>query len=217
MAAATSPAPSEMGRRPTSSISEFMLDARNPYFPPVEQQGGGGGGVAQGTDESAAEDAEVKHLLAETRLWRLANTAQWVAWGIVQAKVPGMPDFDGSEQSTKKGEESGFETPVQEVLGERAGEYRELIGEQEAAREYKAAVEAQEQQNKKNDDEGGGDSAAVKFAESEGGDEQEEEFDYLGYAQHRAMFFWGDALRLGLVKADELPEELKGKVKMVSC
>lgn len=28
----------------------------------------------------------------EALIWRVANSAQWVAWGIVQAKVPGMDD-----------------------------------------------------------------------------------------------------------------------------
>jgi len=35
-------------------------------------------------------EAKVRELMEETRLWRTANSAQWVAWGIVQAKVPGV-------------------------------------------------------------------------------------------------------------------------------
>jgi choline kinase len=47
-------------------------------------------------------------------------------------------------------------------------------------------------------------------------DEQaEEEFDYLAYARDRAMFFWGDALSLGLVDEKELPEDVKSSVKRV--
>ena len=46
-------------------------------------------------------------------------------------------------------------------------------------------------------------------------EDQEEEFDYLGYAQHRAMFFWGDVLHLGLAKAEDLPGDLLEKVKTV--
>jgi choline kinase len=37
-------------------------------------------------------DAEVRHLMHYTRLWRVMNSAQWVAWGIVQAKAPGMEE-----------------------------------------------------------------------------------------------------------------------------
>jgi len=54
----------------------------------------------------------------------------------------------------------------------------------------------------------------IKEAEAEAGDE-EDEFDYLGYAQDRAMFFWGDVLSLGIVKKEELPETLLKRVKTV--
>lgn len=30
--------------------------------------------------------------MQQTRLWRVMGSAQWVAWGIVQAKVPGMEE-----------------------------------------------------------------------------------------------------------------------------
>lgn len=30
--------------------------------------------------------------MQQTRMWRAMNSAQWVAWGIVQAKVPGMEE-----------------------------------------------------------------------------------------------------------------------------
>ena len=125
--------------------------------------------------ENSDEDAEVARLLHETRIWRLANTAQWVAWGIVQAKVPGLPDFSDSTAQTEQ-----LEDPAREDLGERAEEYREIAKEQTSDQE-----------------------------------EQEEEFDYLGYAQHRAMMFWGDALQLGIVKGDDLTDELRMKVKTI--
>jgi len=167
-------------RRPTSSISDFMLDARNPYFPPTASQQAP---TYDDAAEKATEDADVARLMHETRLWRLANTAQWVAWGIVQAKVPGMPDFSAS--SSKISAEQMAEDAGREELGERGETYRELTKM---------------------------DSAVSEKAE---GEDQEEEFDYLGYAQHRAMFFWGDALQLGIVKAEDLPAELTAKVKPV--
>lgn len=43
--------------------------------------------------EKVEEDClemEVQRLMRQQRLWRVINSAQWVAWGIVQAKVPGM-------------------------------------------------------------------------------------------------------------------------------
>ena len=167
--------PSDSGmRRNNSSYTDFVLDSRSPYFPPTAA-----GQATHDDAEKAAEDAEVARLMHETRMWRLANTAQWVAWGIVQAKVPGMPDFSPKQ----KGESKSTEELAREDLGERAEEYRELAREQ-------------------------GEGAAEPEAE-------EEEFDYLGYAQHRAMMFWGDAMQLGLVKAEDLPSEIQSKIKTV--
>lgn len=59
----------------------------------------------------------------------------------------------------------------------------------------------------------------IEEANREGDDDQGSEhvgFDYLAYAQDRALFFWGDCLQLGLISADELPEELIRKVKKVA-
>lgn len=160
-------------RKSTTSISDFFLDARTPAQGPPKPQPS-----YDERAERAAEDAEVARLKHETRLWRLANTAQWVAWGIVQAKVPGMPAFS-PEPSAQP------EDAVQKDLADDADEYRELVREES--------------------------TAALKEPEQE----QDEEFDYLGYAQHRAMFFWGDALQLGIIKEADLPEEVRAKVKTV--
>lgn len=46
-------------------------------------------------------------------------------------------------------------------------------------------------------------------------DQEEEEFDYLGYSQDRAMFFWGDVLQLGIVKKEDFSAEFLEKVKVV--
>jgi choline kinase len=45
--------------------------------------------------------------------------------------------------------------------------------------------------------------------------QDEEEFDYLAYAQDRAMFLWGDAIRMGMIKAEELPEDVRQRVRTV--
>ena len=94
-------------------------------------------------------DKQVRELMEEIKLWRPANSAMWVAWGIVQAKVPGLDAADG-----------------------------------EGGHEADEGMEA-------------------------------DEFDYLSYAQDRALFFWGDCVRLGLVKAEELPETLRANLKIV--
>ncbi|KAL6820906.1 kinase-like domain-containing protein [Trichoderma sp. SZMC 28015] len=125
--------PSLLPTTSSSSIVDFMLDARYP--------GGDWGAVEKAREEQAEQ--QVRELIEEARLWQPANSAQWIAWGIVQAKVPGL---DG--------------TPVEEEPGA-------------------------------------------------------DEFDYLSYAQDRAMFFWGDVVQLGLVKLEELPEALRARIKIV--
>lgn len=45
------------------------------------------------------------------------------------------------------------------------------------------------------------DSGGKQDVEEEEEDNDDDgEFDYLAYAQDRAIFFWGDALQLGIVK-----------------
>lgn len=233
----------------TNKLSEFMLDARMPRSNsgnvPAHNTGGASttpsssantaaaAGAAAGdsyaTSEAARqarEDAEVTALLRETRLWRLANTAQWIAWGVVQAKIPGMPSFasdaagnavvaaapmvetPGSiaeeDESRAEGEKEEDKTRAQ--LAERAEEFRVVAREtagKEAGPGPAAAATASAA--------AGDNTAVAKQAE----EQQEEEFDYLGYVQHRSMFFWGDALQLGFVKKEDLPEEMLGKIKHV--
>lgn len=119
----------------SSSIADFMLDAR---VPP------GGWSAAEKAHEEETEN-KVRGLLKETRMWRPANSAMWVAWGVVQAKVEG-------------GDAQG-----EDVEGEAASD----------------------------------------------------EFDYVSYAQDRALFFWGDVVQMGLVDPNELPESLRARLKTV--
>lgn len=56
-----------------------MLDAR---VPP-------GGWKEEERRANEQTEETVRELLRETRLWRPICSAQWVAWGIVQAKIPG--------------------------------------------------------------------------------------------------------------------------------
>lgn len=121
---------------------EFMLDAR---VPP-------GGWKEEEKKREEQSEHRVEELVEEARLWRAANSAQWVAWGIVQAKVPG---------------------PESELPPEGMADLEEE-------------------------------------AESEA-----DGFDYLSYAQERAFFFWGDCVLLGLVRRDELPESLSGRLKLL--
>lgn len=162
---------------PKGSISSFMLDSRAPPAQVAEEE--------NQRDEKL--ESEIKRLSNETRLWRVANSAQWVAWGIVQAKVPGMDEaLEAAKNRTPKSDEIPSVTPKGHLDSDPLS--LEMAGVAEDAR------------GKRPEEEGGYD---------------EEEFDYLGYAQERAMFFWGDVLQLGIVKREELPEDLLEKVKVV--
>ena len=119
-----------------------MLDARVPQ----------GEWTAAERAREEERDYQIRELMDETRLWRPANSAFWIAWGIVQAKVPGLEAATGEENQ--------------------------------------AEGEAEE-------------------------DMEADEFDYLSYAQERAMFFWGDIVQLGIVKVEELPEVLRRNLKVV--
>ncbi|KDN60787.1 putative choline/ethanolamine kinase [Colletotrichum sublineola] len=146
----------------SSSIVEFMLDARVPQNHWKEEE----------RRAEEATEAEVKDLYEETRLWRGINSAQWVAWGIVQAKVPGFESQEEIEQQEKQAQ----------------NEAAAAAGNPEAKAEVQAAADAE--------DEG-------------------DEYDYLSYAQDRAFFFLGDCVIMGLVRKEELPEDVQSRLKIV--
>ena len=155
-----------------------MLDARVPAGGRKEEERKGG----------EEKERKISALLEETRLWRTANSAQWVAWGIVQAKIPGLSDITdvGGEEKVGGGEVEGKngagEGGEKMVHGEGVGEEKVLDGEGE---------------------------------EKEVEEQAEEEFDYLAYAQDRAYFFLGDCVLLGLVKVEELGPEVREWLKIV--
>ncbi|KAK1585334.1 kinase-like domain-containing protein [Colletotrichum navitas] len=146
----------------SSSIVEFMLDARVPPNHWKEEE----------RRAEEATEAEVKELYEETRLWRGINSAQWVAWGIVQAKVPGFESPEEIEQQERQAQ----------------SEAAAAAGDAEAKAEVQAAADAK--------DEG-------------------DEYDYLSYAQDRAFFFLGDCVIMGLVRKEELPEDVQSRLKIV--
>ena len=93
----------------------------------------------------------------------MSNSAQWVAWGLVQAHVPGMPDIkdDGtiaSNTPTSTATDGKKETPS----------HTEMDAEEKA--QVDKEIEADQEEK-----------------------EEDAEFDYLSYARDRAMLFWGHA------------------------
>lgn len=164
-------------------IPPFNLDSQVP-FTPLDNE-----------PRDPVIEAEVAELRQQVLYWRIANSAQWVAWGIVQAKVPGLekaladedaaaaaanadsastdshPTNGSSETSTEQEDsESDAHTPASNIDNLEAQDSMEQV-----IKEYQA-------------------------------NEAADEFDYLAYAQDRALFFWADILSLGLAKEDEFPE-----------
>lgn len=78
-----------------------------------------------------------------------------------------------------------------------------------------AAEPAAERSTRESFDDASQDHKNEGQEEEEEEGEAEEEFDYISYAQDRAMFFWGDVLQLGIVKAEQLPATLLDKIKRV--
>lgn len=168
---------------PSSSISTFMLDSRAPMAQIEEEQ-----------RQDEAVESEVKKLMTETRLWRIANSAQWVAWGIVQAKVPGMDEaLEAQKNSTSKSEDTVIRAPQAHLGSDTLSQENREAGQDVHEKRPESREEVPEE-----------------------GRDEAEEFDYLGYAQERAMFFWGDVLQLGIVRREDLPEPLLNKVKVVN-
>ena len=194
-----------------SSISSFMLDSRGPPS-------------SYDAEEKIREDKmqrEVERLLKETRLWRIANSAQWVAWGIVQAKVPGM---DEALEEAKKRKRHRASRLVAKLT--HRGKSRErgngLPAESKQANPGANEVATgdfttnEELASEASTKEKSVDAVDEVHMPHEHEIDDEPDFDYLAYAQERAMFFWGDLLEFGLVKEEELPDYVRKHAKRLS-
>ena len=170
----------------SSASSSFILDNRASSAEIVEQE----------RARERSIDAEIQQLMQEIRLWRIANSAQWVAWGIVQAKV----EIE-LEAEVEKLDNDGL------AMGEKQ--------ESKTANLNLSIDDTAAQGGKEGEGGGPGTGSGQKQEGEDGEGEEEEEFDYLAYAQERAYFFWGDALQLGLVSKEDLPAELLKKIKIV--
>ncbi len=187
---------SELHRAQSSSLSTFTLDNRQSSSSAQYEE--------TELEAEAAVDAEVKRLMHETRLWRVANSAQWVAWGVVQARVPGLEEDDDETGNGKgkEGETRGLQLqsdPLDEEVREMVQDTRDKRPEAETMAQMDEEVERK----------------GELLQENKGDAEAEEDFDYLSYAQERALFFWGDVLALGLVGEEELPREVRDRCKML--
>jgi choline kinase len=175
------------------SISEFLLDSRTPGGSTPSGSTWSGDSAYNYAEEEANREREterqVEELLEEARIWRVANSAQWVAWGIVQAKVS---ELDAKATVFEQGE------VVKEPEVIECQDERKVTPDKRPGGLIAEALIASE---------------SVK--EVEGLEDQEDEFDYLAYSQDRAMFFWGDVVSLGIVKKEDLPAALVRRLKFV--
>ncbi|KIV95825.1 hypothetical protein PV10_03431 [Exophiala mesophila] len=242
----------KMEAREKTNITDFMLDARAPGSTSTGSSASTfnlpAAAVDYERDESEREkrqEEEIQKLLDETRLWRLSNSAHWVAWGIVQAKVPELDDKE--EAKPTKRILGGVLETVKELghagrsslsADRKQAEDTDKDDKEEAddtAKSQSSDVPAESHTNDtslntpqnqdgaehsrqaldEGDDESQGQKSPAGEAEEEE-EEEEEEFDYLAYAQDRAMFFWGDCVQMGIVKEEELPEDLRHRIKKVS-
>lgn len=163
-----------------------MLDSRGP--PGGEQAPGG---YAEEEQRRIADvERRVEELMVEARWWRVANSAQWVAWGIVQANIPELEEYDAA-----------CRTPSADAPG------AEVDGMEKLDLEDGGEVVA--------NGEGEGEEGSEEGGSVEGENKEDDEFDYVAYAQDRAMFFWGDCVTLGLVRLEDLPENVQQAVKIV--
>ncbi|KAI9705216.1 MAG: hypothetical protein M1820_005363 [Bogoriella megaspora] len=190
----------------SSSMSLLQLDPRSPKSPSMRTHSSQSSEISQSSqldkvegEEDMVTEIEVQRLLHETRVWRAANSAQWVAWGIVQAKLPKAlaKEIEALENDS---------TPTGSVIIDKpmAMSPAPLL-ETDPLQSF-----TEEQADKSKE------KRPELLEEEEEEDQGEEgEFDYLAYAHERALFFWGDALQAGVITEEELPEELRAKVKRV--
>lgn len=216
---ATGDGPSTLARTGSSSLplstslASFNLDARRP--PNYSY-----------AEEEAARDAglkkQVEKLVADTRLWRVANSALWTAWGIVQAKVQGMEEaLEGRRREAAKQSRGSQISPKRpmDLLGGVGRGSAEGVAEQRERQveQMEQQLEAQRPPRDGNLDAKRQDGVGEGLGDGkEEGEEDEAEFDYLAYAQDRALFLWGDLLELGLVKESELPAEVLKRAKRIA-
>jgi choline kinase len=207
----------EKERSGTGMIAGFVTDMRTPVgFAAKEAPVAASADFAREEEEEERQreiQKEVDYLLWETGLWRLANSALWIMWGVMQAKIPGLPVELGGQEYSESPQLKELQLPDSGFVDGDT----DLVKAQDVGQR----LEASEQGVGNGMADAGGVGAEglvqdVKDMVPEGGiGAEENDFDYLGYSRERAMFFWGDAVKLGIVKMEELPEDLRKEIKIV--
>jgi choline kinase len=181
--------------RERTNIPEFMLDARAAPNSNSASAFGAGQGDYESEERMREErqQAEIERLLTETRLWRMANTAQWVAWGIVQADIPELNEVDESRLDKARAVLGRVVEGVQSRLPHRAEKERrredgvgvvkpmsDPLSEEDRAHQRDAASDrpegrAQELAHHEGDEVSAGGAHGVSGSAEESGAENEQE------------------------------------------
>lgn len=168
------------------SMSSLVLE--NPPLPAQQALPQSSSQPPTTAEEADLRRRKIESLMWETRVWRGLNSAQWVLWGIVQAKIPGFSDA-GVQKAQQPNTETDHHADIQTEIH---------IDDAKCAKPSKEA-----DSSKENDD------------DSNHEEEQEDGFDYLAYSRERAAFFWGDIISLGIMPAEELPEAVVQEARIL--
>lgn len=139
-------------------------------------------------------EAEIQQYMRQTRLWRVANSAQWIAWGIVQAKVAALEKEEEEGEKEKKASA--------QVAANLNSDITPITISSSSSSSSTTTMQAPNEERPVQQD--------MQIPPEE---PEESEFDYLAYAQDRALFFWADVLAMGLIRENELPAGLLEAVK----
>ncbi|KAF2673561.1 hypothetical protein BT63DRAFT_476060 [Microthyrium microscopicum] len=162
-------------------------------------------------EDEDARRALLDQLRWETRIWRGVNSAQWVMWGIVQAKIEGMPAFEDLKSPYLRARDEGTENRRDSPLEETGDATPRAEPRVEAGK--KEVVELGESAVASDDIVAADNPVAAEEKEEDG--EEGEGFDYLAYSLDRAKFFWGDVLGLGIMGVEEVPEDVRMLARVV--
>lgn len=88
------------------------LDLDSDSIPPEQQLSN----EPSDTTAMNALEVDVQYLIRQARLWRASNAAIWAAWGVVQAKVPGMEE--GIEEMALEKEGKTLSSSPDTIKGE---------------------------------------------------------------------------------------------------
>jgi choline kinase len=203
----------EKERFGTGMVSGFATEMRTPS--------GFATPAAVGADFAREEELrqrevqkEVHYLLWEAGLWRMANSAQWIMWGVMQANIPGLPAHLGGQEYSESPQLKQLQLPDSGFVD----------GDTDSARVQGAGQRLLPtvQVTGNGVVNGGGGARPERLVEDVKGKGPEgsigtddNDFDYLRYSRERAMFFWGDAVKLGIVEMEELPEYLRDEIRIV--